>query len=335
MSFVKIMKGISTDRICSDIASCLKQNGIDFVARYYSRTTKNSNKRLSLEEATALNQADIALIAVYEDNPTSKDYFSSDRGKSDGKSAYAYAQDINQPSQSAIYFAVDYDATSQDIQGPIKEYFQGVFDGLKNSSDSKPIYKIGVYGSGACCDYLRKNLNFVEFSWLAESTGWLNSKTYNTWNIKQSIATTSLCGLDKTAWDSNEAQGNYGQFTIIEANNPSSTTAIAATNTPTTASTTQTGLATINSSTINKTTDFLKASTGTIKRLVLTQVGVVTTIAASVGAFIKAEPTISGIIIITAILGLTWLISLYIYTEYLLDCKRIDAASDPTKNNVT
>ncbi len=322
------MKGISTDRICSDLASCLKQNGIDFVARYYSRTTKNPSKRLTLEEATALNQAGIALIAVYEDGPTSKSYFSNDRGKSDGKSAYAYAQDINQPSQSAIYFAVDYDATSQDIQGPIKEYFQGVFDGLKDSSTSKSIYKIGVYGSGACCDYLRKNLDFVEFSWLAESTGWLNSKTYDKWNIKQSIATTTLCGLDKTAWDSNEAQGNYGQFTIIKANNPSSTTS-------TTPTIIQTGLASIDSSTIDKTTDFLKASTGTVKRLVLTQTGIITTVAASIGAFIKAEPNISGIIIITAILGLTWLISLYIYIEYLLDCKRIEAASDPTKHNVT
>lgn len=326
------MKGLSTNKTCTDIASCLKQNGIDFVARYYSRTTKNPEKNLTLEEAEALNKQGIALVTVYEDNPTSKDYFSKDRGNRDGKSAYAYAQDIKQPSQSAIYFAVDYDATSEDIEGPVKEYFQGVFDGLKDSASSKPIYKIGVYGSGACCDYLRKNLNFVEFSWLSESTGWLNSKTYDKWNIKQSVPKNSICGFDKTQWDSNETQGNFGQFIVINTNTSPITSQTAPQTTSQTSSQTNSSL--INSSTINQTTDFLKASTGTIKRLVLTQTGIISTIAASIGAFVKAEPTTSGIIIIVAILALTWLISFYIYVEHLLDCKRIDAASDPTKNNV-
>ncbi len=325
------MKGISTNRICSNIASCLKQNGIDFVARYYSRTTKNPDKCLTLEEATALNKEGIALVTVYEDNPTSKSYFSTERGNRDGKSAYAYAQDINQPSQSAIYFAVDYDATLEDIKGPIKQYFQGVFDGLKDPSNSKPIYKIGVYGSGACCDYLRKNLDFVEFSWLSESTGWQDSKTYNNWNIKQSIAKNALCGFTSEQWESNEAQGNFGQFTILKPTVATPTTQLS---TSFTNSSTQPLSSFINNSNINQTNNFLSVSTGTVKRLVLTQTGVISTIAVSIWAFIKAEPVVSGIIIIIAMLALTWLVSLYIYVEHLLDCKRIDAASDPTKHNV-
>ena len=306
------MKGLDTNRNCTDLASCLKQSGIDFVARYYSRTTKSADKRLTLAEAQALSQAGLYLVTVYEDSPTNKDYFSNDRGKSDGKSAYAYAQDINQPRDSAIYFAVDYDATMADIEGPITQYFNGVYDGLKDSANAKPIYKIGVYGSGATCDYLRKNLSFVEFSWLSCSTGWLNSKTYSSWNIKQYLATTSLCGLDKTAWDSNESQGSYGQFTL----QPSQPT---------------NNLSTIQ---INN-TDFLNASTGTTKRLLLTQTGVVSSIVAAVGAFIKAEPVVSAVIIVIALLGITWLISFYIYLEYSLDCQRIDIAADPNKHNVT
>ncbi|MBN8723000.1 MAG: DUF1906 domain-containing protein [Acidobacteria bacterium] len=311
------MKGLDTNRNCTDLASCLKQSGIDFVARYYSRTTKNADKRLTLAEAQALSQAGLYLVTVYEDSPTSKDYFSSDRGKSDGKSAYAYAQDINQPRDSAIYFAVDYDATMADIEGPIIQYFNGVYDGLKDSANAKPIYKIGVYGSGATCDYLRKNLSFVEFSWLSCSTGWLNSKTYSNWNIKQSLATTSLCGLDKTAWDSNESQSNFGQFTL----QPAQLTNNLPTNQPNQIPITNTG--------------FLNASTGTLNRLLLTQTGVVGSIVATVGAFIKAEPVVSAVIIIIALLGITWLISFYIYLEYSLDCQRIDIAADPNKHNVT
>ncbi|MBL8192305.1 MAG: DUF1906 domain-containing protein [Blastocatellia bacterium] len=311
------MKGLDTNRNCTDLANCLKQSGIDFVARYYSRTTKNADKRLTLAEAQALSQAGLYLVTVYEDSPTSKDYFSSDRGKSDGKSAYAYAQDINQPRDSAIYFAVDYDATMADIEGPIIQYFNGVYDGLKDSANAKPIYKIGVYGSGATCDYLRKNLSFVEFSWLSCSTGWLNSKTYSNWNIKQSLATTSLCGLDKTAWDSNESQSNFGQFTL----QPAQLTNNLPTNQPNQIPITNTG--------------FLNASTGTLNRLLLTQTGVVGSIVATVGAFIKAEPVVSAVIIIIALLGITWLISFYIYLEYSLDCQRIDIAADPNKHNVT
>ncbi len=311
------MKGLDTNRNCTDLATCLKQNGIDFVARYYSRTTQNADKRLTLAEAQALSQAGLYLVTVYEDSPTSKTYFSNDRGKSDGKSAYAYAQDINQPRDSAIYFAVDYDATMADIEGPIIQYFNGVYDGLKDSANAKPIYKIGVYGSGATCDYLRKNLSFVEFSWLSCSTGWLNSKTYSTWNIKQSLASSSLCGLDKTGWDSNESQNNFGQFTL-QPTQPSQPTS----NLPT------------NQSQITN-TDFLNASTGTTKRLLLTQTGVISSIVAAVGAFIKAEPVVSAVIIVIALLGITWLISFYIYLEYSLDCQRIDIAADPNKHNVT
>jgi len=71
--------GISTNHNVASRALCLKQNGIDFVFRYYSRTTHQSEKRLTLPEAEAISAAGLEL-AIYEDSPTSLDYFSNSRG---------------------------------------------------------------------------------------------------------------------------------------------------------------------------------------------------------------------------------------------------------------
>lgn len=83
-----------------------------------------------------------------------------------------------------------------------------------------------------------------------------------------------------------------------------------------------------------KALDILQVSTGTAKRIGMTLLGCITTCATGIGAFIKSEPVISGIIIIIALLGLIWIISLYIYIEHTLDAKRIDAGADPKKNSV-
>ncbi len=84
---------------------------------------------------------------------------------------------------------------------------------------------------------------------------------------------------------------------------------------------------------IDKTKDALQASETTLKRLSVTLIGCISTALTSIGAFIKSEPMISGIVIIIAMVCLIWLISFYIYTEHILDSKRIEAASSPIKHN--
>jgi hypothetical protein len=63
--------GISTERNLTGKAACLKQSGISFAIRYYSRTTPSPAKRLTLLEATALSNAGLKIAVVYEDKPTS------------------------------------------------------------------------------------------------------------------------------------------------------------------------------------------------------------------------------------------------------------------------
>ena len=67
------------------------------------------------------------------------------------------AGEVDRPagSGSAIYFAVDYNAPQPDIKGTIDQYFRGVTAGLATAAGSKE-YRIGVYGSGAVCEYLKR-----------------------------------------------------------------------------------------------------------------------------------------------------------------------------------
>ncbi len=210
-------RGISTNRNVASHAASLKQHGIDFVFRYYSRTTHQPEKRLTLPEAEAISAAGLELAVVYEDGPTSLDYFSNSRGHLDGVNAHHYAQALHQPPSSAVYFAIDYDATFQHISGAIYDYFRGVDQGMRDAGGGSSSYTIGVYGSGAACRWLKAHYSFVKYTWLAESTGWLGSSNYTDWDVKQIIATGSLGGLTLHDYEDCQAQDDFGGFMLDHA----------------------------------------------------------------------------------------------------------------------
>lgn len=218
------MKGISTNRRTIDHLACLRQAGIQFIARYYSTTTQQSQKRLTLQEAQAISAAGISIVAVYEDGPTSIGYFSASRGHLDGVNAYHTAMQLHQPKGSAIYFTVDYDATPLDIAHAISDYFKGVKQGFADAAQGgEVLYEIGVYGSGSCCNWLKQHVGLAKYTWLAESTGWSGSQNYSGWDIKQSIANHDLCtfsGGIGGSYEDNATQppanpSDIGAFTLL------------------------------------------------------------------------------------------------------------------------
>ena len=110
--------------------------------------------------------------------------FSKDLGKLDAAYVADYGQNaIGQPQGSTVYYAVDLDAGSSEIQKNILPYFQGVAAGL----GATPRYEIGVYGSGAVCKAVL-DAGLAKRAWLAQSKGWtgyqafLNSKR---WSMRQ------------------------------------------------------------------------------------------------------------------------------------------------------
>src|SRR2546423_434381 len=119
-------KGLDVGEDCTDQIGCLTDEGFEFVGRYYN--TNNPSKNLTLTEAQALSAAGMTIVVVWENGfPTKASYFSHAKGVSDATTALEMASEvIGQPEGSAIYFAVDYDATATNVSGPITQYFQGV-----------------------------------------------------------------------------------------------------------------------------------------------------------------------------------------------------------------
>ena len=176
---------------------------------------------MTLEEIDAIRTAGLQLAIVYE-YLGDREYYSSSHGRVDGYYAYHYAQQMHQPADSAIYFAIDYDPGPDhlpDIPGNIQAYLRGVLDGFNSFSNGQPVYKIGVYGAGVVCAWVRTHLPFVQYSWLAMSTGWTGRDSYKDWDVKQSKSTEDLCGLkrfrgDDGDYETNEIRTeNFGQFT--------------------------------------------------------------------------------------------------------------------------
>jgi len=176
---------------CTDQIGCLTQKGFEFVCRYYNRN--NPSKNLTLAEAQAISAAGLTIVAIWENGfPIKASYFSKAKGVTDATAALKMASEtIGQPAGTAIYFAVDYDATAKDVNGAVTQYFksvQSVFDAAGKK------YAIGVYGSGATCQSLL-DAGLVTFAWLSQSTGFRGSKTFKNFNIKQGPKTT-ICGME-------------------------------------------------------------------------------------------------------------------------------------------
>jgi hypothetical protein len=198
--------GIDLAMDTSNLVEELRGGRIDFVARYYRNPT-SSLPALSPQEARKLASLGLKIVAVWEQNSPDPENLSHSSGYSDALSAYRQAKAVGQPAGSAIYFAIDFNAHELE---PAKEYFRGIAAGLAAASGGRAEYDIGVYGSGAVCDAI-KRAGLARYSWLTKATSWDGSLDYNDWNIKQGEALPF--SFDN---DSDEARGDYGGFRLRE-----------------------------------------------------------------------------------------------------------------------
>jgi hypothetical protein len=207
-------KGFDAGTNLTTFAAPLATAGYSFVCRYYN--VNNPAKNLTLSEAQTLSAAGLTIVSVWENGfPTSVDYFSHDKGVQDGQAAYQYAfSTIGQPQLTPIYFAVDYDASQDDIDGVISDYFKGVQEGFNTAGGGIPVFLIGVYGSGLVCSSLLA-ANLASYSWLAQSTGWRGSGTYTGYNIGQSGQITECIEQGGVTGDGdNSPNDNEGSFKV-------------------------------------------------------------------------------------------------------------------------
>jgi hypothetical protein len=163
--------------------SDLVKSGVTHVGRYLGSST--SWKSISKAEADALKSAGLQIVSILEKAPTKVGYFTATQGKQDAIDAYNYAQAIGQPTGTAIYFTVDYDAQDSDFD-EILTYFQAVKANLKG-------YVIGAYGSYSVLNFLHsKNVA----TYYMQTLAWSGGKKCTFINIYQSTNDKTLNGID-------------------------------------------------------------------------------------------------------------------------------------------
>jgi hypothetical protein len=221
------LQGIDVPHDASDALNEIRDSKVDFVARYY-RSPQSRWPALSAGEAQRLSALGVNLVTVWEWHSHDPEYFSYNSGYADGISAYNQAKTVGQPPGSAIYFAVDYNARSGDIDGPVRQYFQGVNAALAAAAGGRSDYKVGVYGSGAVCDAM-KRAGLAQYTWLTGSTAWAGTYSYDDWNIRQG-GHFSVLSFNH---DANEAKEDYGGFRVAGFGGPPPV--VAATPAPSTA----------------------------------------------------------------------------------------------------
>lgn len=203
------MKALDTSQDTRKAIPCLREKGIVAVGRYYSRSAW---KRLTRPEAEALSAAGIAIWAVYQDAGNAYERFDAARGRDQARRALAYARDIiGQPAGSAIYFAVDYDASPKEVRGGIKDYFAAI--AAMFAADGAG-YRVGVYGNGAACAAML-DAGLADLAWLSMSTGHHGHRAFSRsrrWALRQRPET-KLCGLGIDPNDLGES-GDYGGFRL-------------------------------------------------------------------------------------------------------------------------
>jgi len=141
-------------------AQALKNASIEAVGRYIC-----GNYGITAAEAKAILDAGLKMWLIFELNPTYSGYFYYAKGFSDAHEAVSEAESLGVPEGVGIYFTVDYDAQSGDMD-EIIAYFEGVKAGLKGK------YLVGAYGSYSVMEALAASnfapdLYFQTYAWSA------------------------------------------------------------------------------------------------------------------------------------------------------------------------
>lgn len=190
--------GVDSYSNVTNVLPSLKESGYSFVIRYYT-SISTSGKKTSASEIAAIGNAGLKRVAVFQNSHTQYSHFSESIAANDASAAISQAKSVGQ-SSGIIYFAVDFDASTSQINGNIKAHFSKLGTLLSQAG-----YSVGVYGSSLTCKLL-KDSNLVNATWLAMPSDWGFGTVFSDWNIHQTKEIT----IGSSAFDENEANSLAG-----------------------------------------------------------------------------------------------------------------------------
>lgn len=175
-------------------ARTLATSGYEIIGRYLTGTIgQGISKALTKEEIKIIFDFGLRFFPIYQTSARSEAYFTPEQGAEDAVAARAAAESFGIPSQTIIYFAVDFDAMDYQITDRIIPYFRAVNQAMGAQ------YKIGIYGARNICSRVAK-AGYSVSSFVGDmSTGFsgnLGFKIPDDWAFDQFATVTIGAGAD-------------------------------------------------------------------------------------------------------------------------------------------
>lgn len=209
--------------ITPQLAEKLYADGFRYVGRYLYQPDPDFQKEIKPGEIANIFAAGLSVFPIFQDNNRRLVDFSWSKGYAHGQLAHDRAVHYGFNRGTVIYFAVDYDATSEDMPKVI-EYFEGITAGLANKGRR---YVHGVYGSRNVCAQVTKN-TYARFSFVSGMSwgfsGNLGFPMPSNWSFTQIKEISNLVNPDGGTYDldrdAHRVGTDVGQRTVNKQSTP-------------------------------------------------------------------------------------------------------------------
>jgi Domain of unknown function (DUF1906) len=215
--------------------SAFKAAGIKTIIRYLSPINPKGEKCIKPGEAEAIAKAGLRLALVCEGwGNFAHGAISAGAGERDGEWCTKYAPTVGAPADASIAYAVDADASVEQINKLVLPYFTSITAAHAAAAIK---YRRTVYGSGNVLTAVL-GAHLADLDWLSCSLGWSGSRNYLARGkmILRQYPPEKVCGID---CDPDNAIGDFGDFVpfttapsvampVISPPMPAPTTSIAA-----------------------------------------------------------------------------------------------------------
>ncbi|OUE24308.1 glycoside hydrolase domain-containing protein [Clavibacter michiganensis] len=157
--------------ITPERAKTLKDAGYTIVGRYLTDSDRPDalEKRIQDGELQAIFAGGLKAFPIFQEGGTDTTYFSYDLGVRAAGRADDAARRLGFLPGTTIYYAIDFDATRDEVETYLEPYFRGIHAELQRRGSA---YRIGVYAGRRICATLAA-AHLTELSFVADmSTGW-------------------------------------------------------------------------------------------------------------------------------------------------------------------
>jgi len=170
--------------------------GKRFACRYLSNTP---GKNLTRSEAQALSTAGLAVVSNWEAAAgDARGGFQA--GVTNAREADRQARACGMPAERPIYFSVDFDATTGELNSAVDAYLRGV-------ASVVGVNRVGVYGGYRTIEWAART---GRAAWLWQTYAWSSGRWHPRAHIRQYRNNVTVAGA---AVDLNRAMtGDYGQW---------------------------------------------------------------------------------------------------------------------------